>query len=56
MQVVLPCAVLELLRDIVLYAWERVDADAEFRVSFTNIFQAVFETSAEFLEKPREAI
>lgn len=39
------------LRELALKAWEKVDADAEFKSSFTKISQAISNQYAEFLGK-----
>lgn len=42
-QVTFSLAVLELLHEIALYAWEKIDTATEMNGSFTKMFQATLE-------------
>lgn len=46
----------ELIREIILRAWEQVDSEAELKGSFTKIFQAASEPYSEFLGKLKDVI
>lgn len=39
MPVILPCAILEQVHEVALWALEKIDVDAEFKGSYTRIFQ-----------------
>ena len=55
-QVTLPRALFAHVHDAALWAWEKIDADAKFKGSYTKVIQGVSETYADFIGRLMEAI